>query len=58
MKCLRIYSTADGESHFDEVDIPTGSQQVHQDAVAFEVSASYACGFRGLRTGVPIDCGH
>ena len=42
MKCLRIYSTADGESHFDEVEIPTGSQQVHPDAVAFEVLASYA----------------
>jgi hypothetical protein len=42
MKCLRIYSTADGESHFDEVEIPTTSRQVHPNAAAFEVSAKYA----------------
>lgn len=41
MKCLRIYSTPDGESHFDEIEIPTTSLQVHPDAVAFEVSAKY-----------------
>jgi hypothetical protein len=29
MKCLRIYSTADGGSHFDQVEIPTSSRQVH-----------------------------
>jgi hypothetical protein len=23
MRCLRIYATPDGESHFDEIDIPT-----------------------------------
>ena len=42
MKCLRIYSTADGESHFDEVEIPTNSRQVHRNAAAFEVSENYA----------------
>jgi hypothetical protein len=42
MKCLRIYSTTDGESHFDEVEIPTSSRQVHPDAVAFAVSGNYA----------------
>jgi hypothetical protein len=42
MKCLRIYSTADGESHFNEVEIPTTSRQVHPNAAAFEVSAKYA----------------
>jgi hypothetical protein len=42
MKCLRIYSTSDGESHFDEVDIPTNSRQVHPTAAVFEVSAKYA----------------
>jgi hypothetical protein len=42
MKCLRIYSTADGESHFDEVEIPTSSLQVHHNVSAFEASASYA----------------
>jgi len=42
MKCLRIYSTPDGESHFDEVEIPTSFRRVHPNAAAFEVSASYA----------------
>ncbi len=42
MKCLRIYATADGESHFDEVEIPTSPRQVHPNAMAFEVSAQYA----------------
>ena len=42
MKCLRVYSTADGESHFDEVEIPTTPRQVHPNAAAFEVSAKYA----------------
>jgi hypothetical protein len=42
MKCLRIYSAADGESYFDEVEIPTSSRQVHPNAAAFEVSANYA----------------
>ena len=41
MKCLRIYSSADGESHFDEIDIPTIPRQVHPDVAAFEVSAAY-----------------
>jgi hypothetical protein len=52
MKCLRIYSTEDGESHFDEVEIPTSSRQVHPNATAFEVSASYAA--TGIRfTRIP-----
>jgi len=42
MKCLRIYSTPDGESHFDELEIPTSSRQVHPHAVAFAASANYA----------------
>jgi hypothetical protein len=41
MKCLRIYATPDGESHFDEVELPTTKKSVHPDAVPFEVSASY-----------------
>jgi hypothetical protein len=41
MKCLRIYATPDGESHFDEVELPTTKRSVHPDAVPFEVSASY-----------------
>jgi hypothetical protein len=52
MKCLRIYSTEDGESHFDEVEIPTSSRQVLPNAPAFEVSASYAAA--GIRfTRIP-----
>jgi hypothetical protein len=41
VKCLRIYATPDGESHFDEVEIPTKNLSVHPDATAFEASASY-----------------
>jgi hypothetical protein len=41
MKCLRIYATPDGESHFDEVEVPTTKRSVHSDAVPFDVSASY-----------------
>nr|WP_236774493.1 hypothetical protein [Agrobacterium tumefaciens] len=41
MKCLRIYSSTDGESHFDEIDLPTTKLQVHPDAVPFDVTASY-----------------
>jgi hypothetical protein len=52
MKCLRVHSTADGESHFDEVEIPTTSRQVHPNAAAFEVSAKYAAS--GIRfTHIP-----
>jgi hypothetical protein len=41
MKCLRIYATPDGESHFDEVKMPTTKTSVHPDAMPFEVSANY-----------------
>lgn len=41
MKCLRIYATPDGESHFDEIEIPTTKRSVHPDATPFDVSASY-----------------
>jgi hypothetical protein len=41
MKCLRIYATPDGESHFDEVEIPTSPRQVHADTTAFDVSENY-----------------
>jgi len=40
MKCLCIYATPDGESHFDEVELPTTTRSVHPVAVPFEVSAS------------------
>ena len=50
MKCLRIYATDDGGSHFDEVEIGTTSTQVHPDAVAFEMSQKFeATGIRFTR---------
>jgi hypothetical protein len=52
MKCLRVYETADGESHFDEVEIPTTALNVHPNAVAFQSSERYAAS--GLRfTNIP-----
>lgn len=41
MKCLRIYATPDGESHFDEIELPTTKVAVHPDATPFDVTASY-----------------
>lgn len=41
MKCLRIYASPDGESHFDEVEITTKKVSVHPDATPFDVTASY-----------------
>ncbi|WP_131196931.1 hypothetical protein [Lichenihabitans psoromatis] len=41
MKCLRIYATPDGESHFDDVELPTTKMSVHPDAVPFDVTSSY-----------------
>ena len=42
MKCLQIYATADGESHFDETDIPLSSLQVHPNAATFASSAKFS----------------
>ncbi|MDE4561686.1 hypothetical protein LOF24_27025 [Sinorhizobium meliloti SM11] len=41
MKYLRIYASPDGESHFDEVELPTTKRAVHPDAVLFDVTGSY-----------------
>ena len=41
MRCRRIYASSDGESHFDEVDIPTTKRAIFPDAVPFELSAHY-----------------
>jgi hypothetical protein len=41
MKCLHIYATPDGESHFDEVEIPTTKRSIFPDAAPFELSAHY-----------------
>jgi hypothetical protein len=57
MRCLRVYSTADGESHFDEVEIPTRSGKVHPNAAAFAVSANYAATCIRF-TRIPSNAGH
>lgn len=41
MKCLRIYATQDGESHFDQADIPTTMTPLFLNEAPFELSASY-----------------
>jgi hypothetical protein len=41
MKCLRIYASADGESHFGEVEIPTAKRSVFPHSAPFELSAHY-----------------
>ena len=57
VQCLRIYSTDDGESHFDQIEIGTSSRQVHPDAVAFEMSTKFAAS--GVRfTRIPAGARH
>jgi len=41
MRCLRIYASTDGESHFDEIEIPTTKRSIHADAAPFEISEPY-----------------
>jgi hypothetical protein len=41
MKCLRIYATPDGESHFGEVDIAMTMKQAFPNEAPFEISAYY-----------------
>jgi hypothetical protein len=41
MRCLRIYASPDGESHFDEVDIAMAKRRIFPDAEPFELSAHY-----------------
>jgi hypothetical protein len=41
MKCLRIYASADGESHFDEIDIPMAKRPIFAGTEPFELSAHY-----------------
>ena len=41
MRCLRIYATADGESHFGEVDIAMTITRLFPNEDAFELSAYY-----------------
>ena len=41
MRCLRIYATPDGESHFGEVDIAMTMTPAFPNEAAFEISAYY-----------------
>jgi len=41
MKCLRIFATPDGESHFGEVDIATTLTPLFPNEAPFELSAHY-----------------
>jgi hypothetical protein len=41
MMCLRIYATPDGESHFDEVEIPMQGRAIFPGVVPFELSTHY-----------------
>jgi hypothetical protein len=42
MKCRRIYATADGESHFGEVDIGMTTTPLFPNEAPFDLSAQYA----------------
>jgi quercetin dioxygenase-like cupin family protein len=42
MKCLRIYATPDGESHFGDADIPTIRKPLFPNEAPFQLSGHYA----------------
>jgi hypothetical protein len=42
MKCLRIYATPDGESHFGETDIPTTTTPLFANEASFQLSGHYS----------------
>jgi len=41
MRCLRIFASQDGESHFGEVDIPTTITPLFPNEAPFAISAQY-----------------
>jgi hypothetical protein len=41
MKCLRIFATPDGESHFGDADIPTTTMPLFPDEAPFLLSGHY-----------------
>jgi hypothetical protein len=41
MRCLRIYASQDGESHFCEVDIPTTTTPLFPNEASFAISSEY-----------------
>src|SRR5262245_48712968 len=42
VKCLRIYATRDGESHFGEADVPTTEAPLFPGEAPFALSSHYA----------------
>jgi hypothetical protein len=42
MKCLRIYATPDGESHFGDADIPTTTMPLFPNEAPFRLSGHYS----------------
>jgi hypothetical protein len=42
MRCLRIYATSDGESHFGDVDIAMAMSPLFPNEAPFGLSARYA----------------
>jgi hypothetical protein len=41
MRCLRIYATPDGESHFSEVDVPMAMMPLFAKEAPFQLSSQY-----------------
>ena len=61
MKCLRIYATPDGESHFGDADIPTTTMPLFPNEAAFQLCVSVSCMFQQVfakRAGIsrPDEC--
>ena len=42
MKCLRIFATSDGESHFGDADIPTTTIPLFPNEAPFQLSGRYS----------------
>ena len=60
MKCLRIYATPDGESHFGEVDIAMTMKPAFPNEAPFELSAYYPASrirFSHIPAGVARESG-
>jgi hypothetical protein len=41
MRCLRIYASLDGESHFDEIELMTTKKSIFPNTEPIELSAHY-----------------
>ena len=55
MRCLRIFATPDGESHFGECELPTISASLFPDEAPFDLSKHYPASrirFVGIPAGI------